>query len=29
MKRKEYEKKSVSRRTEILKAKYVQQNKKS
>jgi len=29
VKRKEYEKKSVSRRTEILKAKYVQQNKKS
>jgi small subunit ribosomal protein S21 len=29
VKRKEYEKKSVSRRTEILKAKYVEQNKKS
>ena len=29
MKRKEYEKKSVSRRTEILKAKYIEQNKKS
>ena len=28
MKRKEYEKKSVSRRTEILKAKYIEQNKK-
>lgn len=28
-KRKEYEKKSVTRRTEILKAKYIEQNKKS
>lgn len=29
MKRKEYEKKSVTRRTEMLKAKYIEQNKKS
>lgn len=29
MRRKEYEKKSVTRRTEILKAKYVEQQKKS
>ena len=29
MKRKEYEKKSVTRRTEILKAKYIEQQKKS
>ena len=29
MRRKEYEKKSVTRRTEILKAKYIEQQKKS